>query len=117
MTAWTWRDGQMAERSSASGLSGGFTPPMAVFAGERANADIYQSFWDSMWSPGSRGTKPDGKYALRRIQRWPTPLKSVSGRGGILVFDGLAAIFARLEFAGLLNRQRLAAKRSGYASR
>jgi hypothetical protein len=29
----------------------------------------------------------------------------------------LAAIFAGLEFAGLLNRQRFAAKRSGYASR
>jgi hypothetical protein len=37
--------------------------------------------------------------------------------GGILVFGGLAAIFAELEFAGLLNRQRLAAKRSDYVSR
>ncbi len=42
MTAWTWRDGQVAERSGASGLSGGFMPPMAVFAGERVNTDIYQ---------------------------------------------------------------------------
>jgi hypothetical protein len=31
----------------------------------------------------------------------------------ILVFGGLAAIFPKLEVAGLLNRQRLAAKRSG----
>jgi hypothetical protein len=37
--------------------------------------------------------------------------------GGILVFGGLAAIFTELEFAGLLNRLRFAAKRSGYASR
>jgi hypothetical protein len=37
--------------------------------------------------------------------------------GGILVFGGLAAIFTELEFAGLLNRQRWADKRSGYASR
>ncbi len=37
--------------------------------------------------------------------------------GGILVFSGLAAIFTGLEFAGLFNQQRLAAKRSGYASR
>ncbi len=37
--------------------------------------------------------------------------------GGILVFGGLAAIFAKLEFTGLLNWQHLAAKRSGYASR
>jgi uncharacterized membrane protein len=36
--------------------------------------------------------------------------------GGILVFSGLAAIFAGLEFAGLLNRQRFAAIRPGYAS-
>ena len=37
--------------------------------------------------------------------------------GGILVFVGLATIFAELEFAGLFNQQRLAAKRPGYASR
>ncbi len=37
--------------------------------------------------------------------------------GGILVFGGLAAIFAELEFAGLFNWQRLAAKRPGYVSR
>jgi hypothetical protein len=36
--------------------------------------------------------------------------------GGILVFGGLAAIFAELQFAALLNRQRLAAKWTGYAS-
>jgi hypothetical protein len=35
----------------------------------------------------------------------------------ILVFGGLTAIFAELEFAGLLNPQRFAAKRPGYASR
>jgi hypothetical protein len=34
----------------------------------------------------------------------------------ILVFGGLATIFAELEFAGLLNRQRFAAKMPGYAS-
>jgi hypothetical protein len=35
----------------------------------------------------------------------------------ILVFGGLEAIFAEFDFAGLLNRQRFAAKRPGYASR
>jgi hypothetical protein len=35
--------------------------------------------------------------------------------GRILVFGGMAAIFTRLEFAGLLNR-RFAAKRPGHAS-
>jgi hypothetical protein len=34
----------------------------------------------------------------------------------ILVFGRLAAIFAELEFTGLLNQQRFAAKRPGYAS-
>jgi hypothetical protein len=46
--------------------------------------------------------------------RRPNQLAAV---GGILVFGGLAAIFAELEFAGLLNRQRWAAKRPGYAPR
>jgi hypothetical protein len=32
------------EINGASGLSDGFTPPIEVFANERANADIYQSF-------------------------------------------------------------------------
>jgi hypothetical protein len=45
--------------------------------------------------------------------RRPNQLGAVSG---ILVFGGLAAIFAELEFAGLLNRQRFAAKRPVYAS-
>jgi hypothetical protein len=43
--------------------------------------------------------------------------KSVSSRGGILVFGGLAAIFAKLEFAELLNWQRFVTERPGYASR
>jgi hypothetical protein len=38
------------------------------------------------------------KYTLWRIQRQPTPPKSVSGCGGNLVFGRLAAIFAELEF-------------------
>jgi hypothetical protein len=55
---------------------------------------------------------PFGRFSagLRR----PNQLAAV---GEILVFGGLAAIFAKLESAGLLNWQRFAAKRSGYASR
>jgi hypothetical protein len=45
--------------------------------------------------------------------RRPNQLAAV---GGILVFGGLAAIFPELKFPGHFNRQRLAAKRSGYAS-
>jgi hypothetical protein len=46
--------------------------------------------------------------------RSPNQLAAV---GGILVFSGLAAIFGELEFAGLLNWQRWADKRPGYAPR
>ncbi len=35
-------DSQGTEKSGASGLSGRFKLPIAVFAGERANDDIYQ---------------------------------------------------------------------------
>ncbi len=45
--------------------------------------------------------------------RRPNKLAAV---GGILVFGGVAAIFAGLEFTGLLNRQHFAAKRPGYTS-
>jgi hypothetical protein len=44
-------------------------------------------------------------------------LNQLAAVAEILVFGGLAAIFAEIEFAVLLNRQRFAAKRSGYASR
>ncbi len=44
-------------------------------------------------------------------------LYQLAAMAEILVFGGLAAIFDELEFAGLLNRQRFAAKRSGNASR
>jgi hypothetical protein len=44
-------------------------------------------------------------------------LNQLAAVAKILVFGGLAAIFAVLEFAGLLYRQRFVAKRPGYASR
>jgi hypothetical protein len=44
-------------------------------------------------------------------------LNQLAAVAEILVFGGLAAIFAELEFAGLLNQQRWAAKRPGYAPR
>jgi hypothetical protein len=42
MMALTWSDGQGAERSDASRLSGGFTQLIKVFASEHVNANIYQ---------------------------------------------------------------------------
>jgi hypothetical protein len=44
-------------------------------------------------------------------------LNQLAAMAEILAFGRLAAIFAELEFAGLLNRQRWAAKRPGYAPR
>jgi hypothetical protein len=44
-------------------------------------------------------------------------LNQLAAVAEILVFGGLAAIFAELEFAGLRNWQRWAAKRPGYAPR
>ncbi len=41
------------------------------------------------------------------------PRNQLATVGGILVFGGFAALFAELEFAGLLNRQRWAAKKPG----
>jgi hypothetical protein len=57
-------------------------------------------------------TMPFGGFSagLRR----PNQLAAV---GGILVFGGFAAIFAEREFTGLLNRQRWATKKPGYAPR
>jgi hypothetical protein len=46
--------------------------------------------------------------------RRPNQLAAV---GGIQVFGVFATIFAELKFTALLNRQRFAAKRPGYASR
>ncbi len=44
-------------------------------------------------------------------------LNQFAAMAEIPVSGGLAAIFAKLEFAGLLNRQRWAAQRPGYAPR
>ncbi len=43
-------------------------------------------------------------------------LSQLAAVAEILVFGGLAAIFAEFEFAGLLNWQHFAAKRPGYTS-
>ncbi len=64
-----------------------------------------------MWSPGSRGTKPDEKTPFGGFSAGLRRLNQLAAVAEILVFGGLAAIFAELEFAGLLNWQRFAAKR------
>jgi hypothetical protein len=58
------------------------------------------------------GNTPFGRFSAGLCR-----LNQLAAVAEILAFGGLAAIFAELEFSGLLNRQRFAAKRSGYASR
>jgi hypothetical protein len=70
-----------------------------------------------MWSPEAEGRsliENTSFCGFSACLRRPNHLAAV---GGILVSRGFAAIFAELDFAGLLNRQRFAAKRPGYASR
>ncbi len=101
-----------------SGKSSGFTPPKAGFRRRTCKRRHLSSAFETACGPlGPEGRSltentPFGGFSagLRRLNQ-------LAAIGGILVFGGLAAIFAELEFAGLLNRQHFAAKRSGYASR
>ncbi len=75
-----------------------------------------KSLWNSMWSTRSRGGIPMDNLSFGRFssdlhfQNRPAPI------GGILDSSGLAAIFAGLEFAGLLHLQHFAGKSPGYAT-
>jgi hypothetical protein len=111
----------MAEITDASGMSGrfsGFSPSKAGFRRRTCQRRHFSRAFETACGPldpeGRSLTEntPFGGFSagLRRLNQ-------LAVVGGILVFGGLAAIFAELEFAGLLNRQRFAAKRSGYASR
>ncbi len=55
-------------------------------------------------------------HTFRQIQRWPTPLKTLSSCCGIPVFGGLATIFAGLELAELFYLMQFAGESLGYAS-
>jgi hypothetical protein len=96
---------------------GGIFPPYIAFCRRTCQRrPLLRAFETACGPLGPEGRSlmentPFGGFSagLRR----PNQLAAVSG---ILVFGGLAAIFAELEFAVLFNWQRLAAKRSGYAS-
>jgi hypothetical protein len=70
-----------------------------------------------MWSPEAEGRSLIENTSFCGFSAGLRRSNQLAVIGGILVFGGLAAIFAELEFTGLFNRQLLAAKRSGYASR
>ncbi len=69
-----------------------------------------------MWSPEAEGLSLAENTSFCGFSaglRRPNHLAAV---GGTLVFDGLAAIFAGLEFAGLRHQARFAGKSPSYAS-
>jgi hypothetical protein len=69
-----------------------------------------------MWSPEAEGRSLIENTSFCRFSadlRRPNHLAAV---GGILVFGGLAAIFAGLEFAGLRHQAHFASKSPSYAS-
>jgi hypothetical protein len=69
-----------------------------------------------MWSPEAEGCSLKENTSFCGFSaglRRPNRLAAV---GGILVFGGLAAIFAGLEFAGLRHQASFAGKSPSYAS-
>jgi hypothetical protein len=105
-------------RRGIGAQSGGIFPPNIGFRRRMCQRrHLLRAFETTACGPlGPEGCSltenmPFGGFStsLRR----PNQLAAI---GGILVFGGFAAIFAELECAGLLNRQRFAAKRPGYAS-
>jgi hypothetical protein len=69
-----------------------------------------------MWSPEAEGRSLIENTSFCRFSaglRGPNRLAAV---GGILVFGGLAAIFAELEFAGLRHQANFAGISLSYAS-
>jgi hypothetical protein len=96
--------------------SGGIFPPNIGFR-RRTCQHLLKAF-GTAWCPlGLEGHSLTQNSPFGGLSAGLRRLNQLAAVGGILVFGGLAAIFAELEFAGLFNRQRLAAKRSGYASR
>jgi hypothetical protein len=98
--------------------SGGIFPPKIVFRRRTCQRRHLLRAFETACSPQD----PEGRSLTKNMPfggfsaglRCLNPLANVAE---ILIFDKLAAIIAELEFAGLLNRQRFAAKRQGYASR
>jgi hypothetical protein len=96
--------------------SGGNFPPYIGFRRRTCQRRHLLRAFETAYGPlGPEGRSLAENTPFSRFSaglRRPNQLVAV---GGILVFSGFAAIFAELEFAGLLNRQRWAAKKPGYA--
>ncbi len=98
----TWHYGQGGERSNPCRIGDiycGFRQPgRTVWVTNVSTPTSSKSFWDSMWSPGSKGCILAENmcfdiFASVHIARIAQP--------GILDSGGLAAIFARLDWTSL----------------
>jgi hypothetical protein len=70
-----------------------------------------------MWFLGPEGRSLKENMPFNGFSAGLCHSNHLAAVGRILVFGGLATIFAGLEFPGLLNQQRFAGKRPCYASR
>jgi hypothetical protein len=87
-----------------------------AFAGERVDAGVYQVLLRRILVSWIWRIYPGKKYAFRYIQHQPAPLKPPSSCWQNSNFWRNLAIFARLEFAGLLYLMCFACESPGYRS-
>jgi hypothetical protein len=96
-----------------SGRSSGFTPPKAGFCRRTCKSRLHSRAFETACGPlGPGGHSLTENTPFDGFSAGLRHLNQLAAVAEILVFGGL-----ELEFAGLLNRQRFAAKRPGYASR
>jgi hypothetical protein len=105
-------------RRGIGAQSGGIFPPNIGFRRRTCQRrHLLRAFETACGPLGPEGCSLTENTPFGRFSTGLCCPNQLAAVGGILVFGGFAAIFAELECAGLLNRQRLAAKRPGYASR
>ncbi len=118
---WAWAYGAKAERTDASGTSGRssrLTPPKAGFHQRTCKRRHLSRTFETGCGPlGPEGRSLTENTPFGGFSTGLHRLNQLAALAEILVFGGLATIFAKLEFAGLLNRQHFTAKRLDYASR
>ncbi len=98
--------------------SGGIFPPDIGFRRRTCQRRHFLRAFETACGPlGPEGRSLTENMPFSGFNAGLGRLNQLAAVAEILVFGGLAAIFAELEFAGLLNWQRWTAKRPGYAPR
>ncbi len=87
-----------------------------VFPSECVNADIYQELLRQHVVSQAKGCSLMENTSFWGFSSGLCRPNHLAAVGRILVFSGLAAICARLEFAGLRHQARFAGKSPSYAS-